>query len=292
MRLHPTDEPDAARERRGQGWRPVPAAAAAGEGREAPADRDVPQDAEARPAALSVPDARLALERVRDEYADAYGHPLARTDPRRARPRWAPSWRAAAAAGTVVLLLAGAVALRASTRPSGEAVVLPEPTAPALAAPGPTGSGARPPDAAPAPTPAPVLVHVVGAVSAPGLVELDAGARVADALSAAGGTSADADLALLNLARVLVDGEQVVVPRVGEAPAPAASGSAPAAPGLVDLNTADAAALDGLPGIGPVLAQRIVEHRSDAPFTSVDDLADVRGIGPALLDQLRDLVRV
>lgn len=256
------------------------------------ASRDATQDPQARTAGVGVADPRRALEQVRDGYADAYGHPLVRTAPRRARPRWAVSWRAAAAAGTVVLLLAGAVALRASTRPSGAPVVLPEPTAPAAATPGPAGPGAPPSGAAPGPTPAPVLVHVVGAVAAPGLVELDAGARVADALDAAGGTSADADLALVNLARVVVDGEQVVVPRVGEAPPPASTGSPPAAPGPVDLNTADAAALDALPGIGPVLAQRIVEHRADAPFTSVDDLAEVRGIGPALLDQLRDLVRV
>ncbi len=182
----------------------------------------------------------------------------------------------------MLLLVGGAVALRAVSLTPGPAVSLPDPvpsgpTAPATA---PTGQ---------------VVVDVVGAVAAPSVVRLAAGSRVVDALAAAGGATAEAHLGALNLARVLVDGEQIVVPAVGDQSAVAAPGSA-GAPATgddrVDLNAADAAALDAVPGIGPVLAGRIVAHREDGPFTSVDELADVAGIGPTLLDRLRDLVRV
>jgi competence protein ComEA len=126
---------------------------------------------------------------------------------------------------------------------------------------------------------------------------------VVDALEAAGGARKGADLTSLNLARPVVDGEQVLVLREGEQPpatTPDVGGSAPdggaagagAAGALVDLNAADAATLDTLPGIGPVLAQRIVEQRASHAFTSVDELVDVPGIGPALLERLRPLVRV
>ncbi|KZM76607.1 competence protein ComEA [Cellulosimicrobium sp. I38E] len=139
-------------------------------------------------------------------------------------------------------------------------------------------------------------MHVVGQVAAPGLVTVAADARVADALEAAGGATAEADLAALNLARTVTDGEQIVVPRPGEA-VPAAGPAAPAAGatagGAVDLNAADATALDALPGIGPVLAERIVAWRDEnGPFTTVDELGEVSGIGPAVLADVRDLVRV
>ena len=146
-----------------------------------------------------------------------------------------------------------------------------------------------------------VVVHVVGEVGKPGLVSVPEGARVADALTAAGGATADADLTAVNLARLVVDGEQIVVTTPGQAPPPAAGapggaagGAVSGAPGTpVDLGTADAAALDALPGIGPVLAERIVTWRTDnGPFTSVDELGEVSGIGPALLAKLRDLVQV
>ncbi|MFC4614288.1 ComEA family DNA-binding protein [Cellulomonas algicola] len=219
--------------------------------------------------------------------------------------RWLVSWRVAAAAAVVVVLGAGTVAVRASTRASGPAVEIPAPavttTSHAAAGSGDARDRARTTDPAASPSAGSVVVHVVGAVTAPGVVGLPDGARVADALAAAGGAAADADLSTVNLARVVVDGEQVVVLRVGEQPAAplptsaggggaSAAGSAPA--GLVDLNTADVTALDALPGIGPVLAQRIVEHRAEHPFTTVDELADVRGIGPALLETLRSSVRV
>ncbi len=139
----------------------------------------------------------------------------------------------------------------------------------------------------------PVVVHVAGAVVAPGVQRLPAGSRVIDAIEAAGGLRADADADRVNLAAELVDGTQVYVPAVGE-PAPATASGAPgAAPGPVDLNTADAAALETLPGVGPATAAAIIDYRErNGPFASVDGLLDVRGIGEAKLAQIRDLVRV
>jgi competence protein ComEA len=156
----------------------------------------------------------------------------------------------------------------------------------------------------------PVVVSVVGLVHKPGLVTLDPGARIADALTAAGGPLDGADLIGLNMARKIVDGEQIVVgiaappgePTAmgssgagGAAPQPEAPASgAPSAPGTpVDLNAATVEQLDGLPGIGPVTAAAIVAWRdAHGRFTSVEQLGDVDGIGPARLEKLRALVRV
>jgi competence protein ComEA len=143
---------------------------------------------------------------------------------------------------------------------------------------------------------APLLVHVLGAVGRPGLVELAAGARVVDAVAAAGGFTAEADPAGVNLARPVVDGEQLVVLAVGQVPLPAAAGGGAssggaAADGVVHLNTADVAALDTLPRIGPALAQRILDWReANGPFTSVDQLLEVAGIGDAVFSGLADRV--
>ena len=165
-----------------------------------------------------------------------------------------------------------------------------------------TGAALAPPAAAPTETaaaaPAAVVVDVVGAVRRPGLYRLAQGARIADAVSRAGGATPKADLALINLAAPLADGEQVVVPRRGTAalgaPAgPAGSSSPGGAPsaGPVHLSTATLEQLDSLPGIGPVTAQRILDYRQKhGAFTSVDELDAVPGIGPARLDQLKDLV--
>lgn len=146
-----------------------------------------------------------------------------------------------------------------------------------------------------------VTVHVRGRVRAPGVVTLPAGSRVIDAIDASGGLRPGASSGDLNLARVLVDGEQVAVgvrPEADVAASPAAgspdSGSGGASAGdLLDLNAATATQLEELPGIGPVLAERIVAWRDEnGPFPAVDVLGEVSGIGDALLAQLRDLVRI
>lgn len=150
-----------------------------------------------------------------------------------------------------------------------------------------------------------IMVHVVGQVARPGVVTLTQGGRVVDAISLAGGASPGADLQHVNLARVLLDGEQVYVPKPGEAvpaaPGPAARGATAAegasgggpASALVNLNTAEISALDGLPGVGPVLAQRIVDWRTEhGRFTTVDELGEVSGIGEKLLSQIRAKVTV
>lgn len=137
-----------------------------------------------------------------------------------------------------------------------------------------------------------LYVHVLGAVASPGLYVLDLDSRLVDAVAAAGGTTDDADLAAINLARVLSDGEQIIVPVVGAA---AADGSGTVAPtdDLVDLNNADQAALETLPRIGPALAERIIAWREEnGRFQSVDDLLAVPGIGEKLLAGIRDGVRV
>lgn len=148
--------------------------------------------------------------------------------------------------------------------------------------------------------PAQVVVHVVGAVERPGVYGLDVGARVDDAVQAAGGPVAEADLDGLNLAAPLVDGQRVYVPVEGEIdPADVPSGTPPAGAegtgtsGPVDLNTATVEQLESLPGVGPATATAIVGDRErNGPFASVDDLDRVPGIGPAKLAALRDLVTV
>lgn len=139
------------------------------------------------------------------------------------------------------------------------------------------------------------LVYVTGAVVAPGVYRMPPDARVADALHAAGGAAPDAELSLLNLAAVVADGERVYVPRKGESAPPDVLGSvgALARAGPLNLNTATAEQLEDLPGIGPSTAQAIVAwRRQHGRFRRVDDLINVRGIGPAKLDALRDQVRV
>jgi competence protein ComEA len=138
-----------------------------------------------------------------------------------------------------------------------------------------------------------VVVHVVGQVKSPGLVTLPVGSRVDDALAAAGGVTRSRAADSVNLARVLVDGEQVVVGFAAQAVA-GVLGIAPVrSGGLVNLNSADAAAFEGLPGVGPVLAERIVQWRvTNGPFRSVDELGEVSGIGDSIMAQLRTLVSV
>lgn len=142
--------------------------------------------------------------------------------------------------------------------------------------------------------PGPVVVHVAGAVGVPGVQRLPAGSRVIDAVDAAGGLLPDADAGRVNLAAELTDGTQVYVPAIGETPPPGvAPVSGEDSGGPIDLNIADAAALESLPGVGPATAAAILDHRErNGPFVSVDGLLEVRGIGEAKLAQLRDLVRV
>ncbi len=197
--------------------------------------------------------------------------------------------KALTAVAAVVILLAAVLAWR--SRPSVDPVAaMPEPVA-AASAPGPAATSTGPPGE--------VVVAVAGKVRRPGLVRLPAGARVADALHAAGGARAGADPALLNLARKVVDGELILVgvtpppgaPAAGPAAGPAGAASAPGGP--VNLNTATLADLDTLPGVGPVLAQRILDHREQhGGFAAVGDLRKVDGIGSSRYEQLKDLVTV
>ncbi len=149
------------------------------------------------------------------------------------------------------------------------------------------------------PTSVPVRVDVAGAVLAPGVYSLTAGSIVQDAIAAAGGATGLADLNGLNLARLLKDGDMVWVPELvpttntpAGVPA-AASSQPPARVGKLNLNTATTAELEGLPGIGPALAQRIVDYRgAHGPFESIAAIQQVSGIGPAIFEKIKDLITV
>lgn len=164
-----------------------------------------------------------------------------------------------------------------------------------------SAGGSRTVVSAPVPSAGPsaasaIYVHILGAVDRPGLYRLRDGDRAIDAIAAAGGYTATADRRQLNLARFLSDGEQIYVPEEGEAAAPggAASGATPGtAAGKVNLNTADAAALETLPRVGPALAARILAWReANGRFTSVEDLMSVSGIGEKTFAGLKDLVTI
>ena len=225
--------------------------------------------------------------------------------------RWPPDRRAVVA----VLLVVGVVTtpfwwqLR-RPRPADES--LPRADATTSVAPPPPADGGPAPSGDPGPAGdddggGAVVVHVVGGVLRPGVLRLPAGARAVDAVEQAGGLVPLADSARVNLAAELVDGQRLVVPIVGQEPPvevspgpgptrPASgstSGSAAAPTAPLDVNTAGVEELDGLPGVGPSTAAAIVEHRATTgPFRSVDDLLEVRGIGDAKLDAIRDLVTV
>lgn len=191
----------------------------------------------------------------------------------------------------------GLVAVSTAPPAAGVAVPTPVPVDPAVASRSGSGSGSPVPSTAAAATAASLVVHVIGKVRRPGVVRLPPGARVLDAITAAGGAAKGADLSTLNLARLVSDGEQVAV----DVPSTASgSGGAPSNPGggnsgsgsgaglggigpgtaVVDLNDADLTVLESLPGVGPVLAQRILDFRTaNGRFTRIDELKDVKGIG-------------
>jgi competence protein ComEA len=155
------------------------------------------------------------------------------------------------------------------------------------------GTASAPASASPSPEVV-VLVDVAGWVRRPGVYEFTEGARVIDAIDAAGGARSGALLEALNLAAPLTDGTQILVPREGQegvAPAPVTGGAV--AGGLVNVNSAIATELEELPGIGEVIAQRIIDYRTEnGPFATVDELLDVSGIGDAILESIRELVTV
>ena len=199
-----------------------------------------------------------------------------------------PSWRerieglggrrrdALLVAGVVIIIISGGLGLWARGAPASIA-----PPARATPSPGPIAS-----------TAGAVVVHVAGAVRHPGIIELPAGSRVADAIALAGGPRPNADLDLLNLAAVVVDGTQILVPgstSIGSViPSPIPSG---ASTSTVNLNTADQPVLETVPGIGPVKAGAIIAYRTEnGSFTSIDQLLEVSGIGPATLESLRPFV--
>jgi competence protein ComEA len=155
------------------------------------------------------------------------------------------------------------------------------------------GTASAPASASPSPEVV-VLVDVAGWVRRPGVYEFTEGARVIDAIDAAGGARSGALLEALNLAAPLTDGTQILVPREGqEGVAPALVTGGAVAGGLVNVNSAIATELEELPGIGEVIAQRIIDYRTEnGPFATVDELLDVSGIGDAILESIRELVTV
>ena len=197
----------------------------------------------------------------------------------------------------VVLLLVGvgvAILVSVLTPSGGTSTVVPGDGATSSDGDGelPAGGGETPDDGTQGS--ASVFVHILGAVAQPGLYELREGDRAIDAVAAAGGLTEKADEAQLNLARFITDGEQIIVPEIGEPPpaagASAGSGGAGGAPAAkININTADAAALETLPGVGPALAGRIIDWReTNGAFSSVDDLLNVTGIGQKTLDGFRE----
>ncbi|WP_433674042.1 ComEA family DNA-binding protein [Microbacterium gorillae] len=188
-------------------------------------------------------------------------------------------WRigVAAAVGVAVVAVAATVAT---------GVLQQAGTVQQVAAPSPSASEVVPQEGL-------LTVHVSGAVAVPGVYAVKPGSRVMDAVAAAGGFVAEAATDALNLARVVADGEQIVVSAQGEAPAAATGGGEAPSGSLIDLNTATAADLETLPRIGPALAQRILDWRvENGRFSAVEDLLEVTGIGEKMFAAIEPMVRV
>lgn len=291
---------------------------------EAPAIRELPLlhgEPDLRTASSrALPD---ALSAVAQGYAAAHGHPLEHdglVGAQKVRRRWALGLRAALI--IIILLSLFGVYLAVKTIGTNNAVPLSALTEQdnQIAAPDAPEPGADSPSSAPIKSDQPdpansdppqdpvvtadVVVHVAGQVYVPGVVRLSSGARVADAVAAAGGLTPEANPNAINLAQVLVDSEQVYVPAVGEevvAPigggantgAQNSEGDTPETSVLVNINTADSVLLQTLPGIGPALAERILTWReTNGRFMTNEDLLSVSGIGPAVMGKLQDLVTV
>lgn len=191
-----------------------------------------------------------------------------------------PSWkrfRGWLLFAAIVVALAGVILFQ-SLRPRPEPILLsPQPPHPS-------------PEATV--TPSPLRVYVSGAVEQPDVYLLPPGSIVKDALLAAGGAAAHADLDRINLALTVAEGQHIYVPRRGEEELPVqVPAQLPLSGGLININTADAAALESLPGIGPSLAQRILDYRqAHGPFARIEDIQEVSGIGPATFAKIQDLI--
>jgi competence protein ComEA len=183
----------------------------------------------------------------------------------------------------LVVVLGGIFFLR---RPEPEPITIlpPEPTATPV----------------PTPTPRPLCVYVSGAVARPDVYELPHDSIVKDAIEAAGGPTGEADLNRINLARRVHDEEQIYVPQKGEESPPVSPPSGPSSSspssqegGKVNINTATAEELDTLPGVGPSIAQRIIDYRTKhGPFQSIEDIKNVKGIGDVTFEKLKDKITV
>jgi competence protein ComEA len=192
--------------------------------------------------------------------------------------QWLERYRIILFFGLIVAALA-AMVLFQMLRPSSQSIMLS------------TSTPLPSPEATP--TPRPLRVYVSGAVQQPDVYTLPPDSIVKDAMMAAGGPAGDADLDRINLASSVADGQQIYVPRQGEENPPLQSPSAQRASDFrVNINTADAAALETLPGIGPALAQRILDYRqAHGPFTKIEDIMEVSGIGKATFEKLGDLIK-